>query len=118
LRGVSQRPNPDLKPTRPLCSIPVALPRRESLESVQPDLLARRRVGMQRLRNQTARLERQTARLADLVVVPIPHLTKLELQLLILLLEMGNLAGRLSLGRRDETFLVSKRLSEVEYALA
>src|SRR5207247_6403721 len=79
--------------------VPVALPSRERLERFQPDLLAWRGVGMQRLRNQAACLEGQATRLGDLVVVPIPHLTKLELQLLVLLLEAGNFAGRLGLGR-------------------
>ena len=54
---------------------------------------------MQCLRNQAACLEGQPTRLADLVVVPVPHLTKLELQLLDLLLEVGNFARRLGLGR-------------------
>ena len=63
--------------------IPVALPRRERLERVQPDLLTWCGVGMQRLRNQAACLEGQATRLGDLVVVPVPHLTKLEFQLLV-----------------------------------
>ena len=54
---------------------------------------------MQRLRNQTACLEGQAARLADLVVVPVPHPTKLALQLLVFLLEAGIFAGRSLLGR-------------------
>src|SRR5213595_391448 len=86
--------------------VPVALPSRERLERFQPDLLAWRGVGMQRLRNQAACLEGQ----ATLVVVPIPHLTKLELQLLVLLLEAGNFAGRLGLGRFGGTLPASKRL--------
>jgi len=64
---------------------------------------------MQRLRNQAACLERQAARLGDLVVVPIPHLAKLESKLLILLVEARNFACRLSLGRLGGTFPASKR---------
>ena len=50
---------------------------------------------MQRLCNQAACLEGQATRLGYLVVVPVPHVTKLELQLLVLLLEVGNVARRL-----------------------
>src|SRR4029453_6742743 len=78
--------------------IPIALPRRECLERFEPDLVAWRSVGMQRLRNQATCLEGQAARLGDLVVVPVPHLAKLESQLHVLLLEARNFA-RLSLGK-------------------
>src|SRR6478672_5264466 len=100
--GVSHRANPGAR-LAPLSHIAIALPRRERLERFQPDLLAWRGVGMQRLRKQAACLEGQATRPGDLVVVPVPHVTKLELQLLVLLLEAGNLAGRLSLGRLGGT---------------
>src|SRR5262245_10808029 len=90
--------------------IPVALPSRERLERFQPDLLAWRGFGMQRLRNQAACLEGQATRLGDLIVVPVPHVRKLELQLLVLLLEADNFAGRLGLGRLGGTLPVRKRL--------
>src|SRR2546423_9689551 len=90
----------ELAPSR---RVPVALPRRERLERFQPDLIAWRCVGMQRLRDQTACLEGQAAPVCDLVVVPVPHLTKLGLHLLVLLLEAGNLADRLGLGRLGVT---------------
>ena len=64
---------------------------------------------MQRLRNQAACLERQAAGLGDLVVVPIPHLAKLESQLLILLLEARNFAC-LGLGKLADTLAANKRL--------
>src|SRR5437762_1625926 len=89
--------------------VPVALPSRERLERFQPDLLAWRGVGMQRLRDQTACLEGQAAPVCNLVVVPVPHLTKLGLQLLVLLLEAGNFADRLGLGRLGGTLLAIKR---------
>ena len=73
---------------------------------------------MQRLRNQAACLEGQATRLGDLVVVPVPHVTELELQFLVLLLEAGNFAGRLGLGRLDSTLPANKRLLQIEYALA
>ena len=64
---------------------------------------------MQRLCNQAACLEGQATRLSDLVVVPVPHLTKPESQLLILFLEMGNFARRLELSRLGGTLPVRER---------
>src|SRR5258707_1053265 len=95
----------ELAPSR---RVPVALPRRERLERFQPDLLAWRGVGMQGLRDQTACLEGQAAHACDLVVVPVPHLTKLGLQLLVFLLEAGNFTDRLGLGRPRGTLPASK----------
>src|SRR6478672_6876334 len=102
----------------PSCRVPVALPSRECLERFQPDLLAWRGVGMQRLRDQTACPECQAARSSDLVVVPVPRLTKLRLQLFVLLLEVGNFAGRHGLGGLEGTLPASERRLQVEYALA
>ena len=72
---------------------------------------------MQSLRNQAACLEGQATHLGDLVVLPVPHLTKLELQLLVLLVEAGNFA-RLGLGKLGDTLPASKRRLYVEYVLA
>ena len=76
------------------------------LPALPPRLAARRDAAPSQ---SAACLERQAARLGDLVVVPIPHLAKLESQLLILLLEMGNFARRLELGRLGGTLPVRKR---------
>ena len=73
---------------------------------------------MQRLRYQTTCLEGQAARICDLVVVPVVHLTKLGSPLVVLLLEAGNYADRLGLGRLGGTLLTSKRRLQGAYPLA
>src|SRR6476619_919295 len=105
----------ELAPSR---RVPVALPRRERLERFQPDLLAWRGVRMQRLRYQTTCLEGQAARICDLVVVPVVHLTKLGSPLVVLLRQASNYADRLVLGRLGGTLPVSKRRLQGAYPLA